>query len=73
MTISEREIGEMKQMLKNLDHQRRNDRTIINALDSELSSLRADVERLRARMAATISSIAICAGALAWLIEFISQ
>lgn len=72
MTISEREIGELQQRLKQIEHQRRNDRTIINGLDAELNDLRSDIERLRTRIYATISSVAVFAAVAAWFIEFIT-
>lgn len=72
MTISEREIGELQQRLKQIEHQRRNDRTIINGLDAELNDLRGDIERLRTRIYATISSVAVFAAVAAWFIEFIT-
>lgn len=72
MTISEREIGELQQRLKQIEHQRRNDRTIINGLDAELNDLRSDIERLRTRIYATISSVAVFAAVVAWVVEFIT-
>jgi predicted nucleic acid-binding Zn-ribbon protein len=72
MTISEREMGEMKQRVKQIEHQRRNDRTIINGLDSELNDLRADMERLRARIYATVSSVAVFVTVVAWAMDFIA-
>jgi|TARA_R110000772_G_scaffold203982_6_gene314164 predicted nucleic acid-binding Zn-ribbon protein len=72
VTISEREIGELQQRLKQIEHQRRNDRTIINGLDAELNDLRSDIERLRTRIYATISSVAVFAAVAAWFIEFIT-
>ena len=72
MTISEREIGELQQRLKQIEHQRRNDKTIINGLDAELNDLRSDIERLRTRIYATISSVAVFAAVAAWFIEFIT-
>lgn len=72
MTISEREIGELQQRLKQIEHQRRNDRTIINGLDAELNDLRGDIERLRTRIYATISSVAVFAAVVAWVVEFIT-
>jgi len=72
VTISEREIGELQQRLKQIEHQRRNDKTIINGLDAELNDLRSDIERLRTRIYATISSVAVFAAVAAWFIEFIT-
>jgi len=72
VTISEREIGELQQRLKQIEHQRRNDRTIINGLDAELNDLRGDIERLRTRIYATISSVAVFAAVVAWVVEFIT-
>mgnify|MGYP003674535174 CR=1 FL=1 len=65
MTISEREMGEMKQRVKQIEHQRRNDRTIINGLDSELNDLRAGIY-------ATVSSVAVFVTVVAWAMDFIA-
>ena len=72
MTLSDREIGELQQRLKQIEHQRRNDRQIVNGLDEELTALRSEMERLRARIYATISSVAVFAALVAWVIEFIT-
>lgn len=71
MTLSEREIGELQQRVKQIEHARRNDRTVLNGLDDELAELRADMERLRTRIYATISSVAVFAALVAWVIEFV--
>lgn len=71
MTLSEREVGELQQRVKQIEHARRNDRTVINGLDEELAELRADMERLRTRIYATISSVAVFAALVAWVIEFV--
>lgn len=73
MTLSEREIGALQQRLQQIEHARRNDRTVLNGLDEELSELRADMERLRTRIYATISSVAVFAALVAWVIEFIAR
>ena len=72
MTVSDREIGELKQRVKQIEHQRRNDRQIVTMLDEELTALRSDMERLRARIYATISSVAVFAALVAWVVEFIA-
>lgn len=71
VTLSEREVGELQQRVKQIEHARRNDRTVINGLDEELAELRADMERLRTRIYATISSVAVFAALVAWVIEFV--
>ena len=73
MTLSEREIGALQQRVQQIEHSRRNDRTVINGLDDELAELRADMERLRTRIYATISSVAVFAALAAWVIEFIAS
>lgn len=70
MTLSEREIGALEQRLKQLEHARRNDRTVMNGLDDEVAQLRADMERLRTRIYATMSSLAVFAALIGWLIDF---
>ncbi len=73
MTLSEREIGALQQRVQQIEHARRNDRTVLNGLDDELAELRADMERLRTRIYATISSVAVFAALVAWVIEFIAR
>lgn len=73
MTLSEREIGVLQQRVKQVEHARRNDRTVINGLTEELAELRAEMERLRTRIYATISSIAVFAALVAWVVEFIAR
>ena len=73
VTLSEREIGALQQRLQQIEHARRNDRTVINGLDDELAELRAEMERLRTRIYATISSVAVFAALAAWVIEFIAR
>ena len=73
MTLSEREIGALPQRLQQIEHARRNDRTVINGLTEELAELRAEMERLRTRIYATISSVAVFAALVAWVIEFIAS
>ena len=73
MTLSEREIGALQQRVQQIEHARRNDRTVINGLDDELAELRAEMERLRTRIYATISSVAVFAALAAWVIEFIAR
>ena len=71
MTTSEREMGELQQRVKHIEHQRRNDRMIMNGLDEELTVLRTDMERLRTRIYATISSVAVFAALIAWVMDFV--
>tara|TARA_Y100001970_G_C14231189_1_gene858751 strand:+ start:2667 stop:2888 length:222 start_codon:yes stop_codon:yes gene_type:complete len=73
VTLSEREIGALQQRVQQIEHARRNDRTVLNGLDDELAELRADMERLRTRIYATISSVAVFAALVAWVIEFIAR
>ena len=73
MTLSEREIGELQQRVKQIEHARRNDRTVINGLDDELAQLRSEIERLRTRIYATISSVAVFGALVAWVVEFIAR
>ena len=73
MTLSEREIGALQQRVQQIEHARRNDRTVINGLTEELAELRAEMERLRTRIYATISSVAVFAALVAWVVEFIAK
>ena len=72
MTFSERELGELEQRIKHLEHHRRNQRMILHGLEERLNALKADTDRLRARIFSTISSVAVFAALVAWLIEFIA-
>jgi hypothetical protein len=45
VTLSEREIGALQQRVQQIEHARRNDRTVLNGLDDELAELRAEMER----------------------------
>lgn len=69
MTLSEREIGALQQRIQQIEHARRNDRTIINGLDEELAKLRAEMERLRTRIYAVAACVFAFSGVVAWLIE----
>ena len=64
-------MGELQQRVKHIEHQRRNDRMIMNGLDEELTVLRTDMERLRTRIYATISSVAVFAALIAWVMDFV--
>lgn len=71
MTLSEREIGELQQRIKMIEHRARNDRTVANLLQQEVDGLRSDLERLRTRIYATIASLGLVASAVAWFVDLV--
>jgi|DEB0MinimDraft_6_1074348.scaffolds.fasta_scaffold20864_7 hypothetical protein len=69
LTLTDREVGELHARLRQIEHARRNDKTILLALDEEVTTLRRDMEKLRARIYATISSVMVFAALVAWVVD----
>lgn len=71
MTLSEREIGMLQQRVQTLEHQRRNDRTIVNIVEGELGALREDFSKFKHRAYSVAACTAGFAGLVAWLVEIL--
>lgn len=71
VTLTDQELGELRQQVKNLDHRIRSDRQALILLESEVDLLRTGLERFRAKVHAVAYSMLGFAALVGWFVEVV--
>ncbi len=66
---TEREWGALATQLEQLSHRQRNMQMVINAIQEEQQTLRAELAKLRQTLRTASAVIALTVGAGAWVVE----
>lgn len=69
LTLTDQQLGELRQQVRNLEHRSRSDRQALLLLESELDLVRTTLERFRARVYAVAYSVAGFGALVGWLVE----
>ena len=73
MTLSDREVGELQERLKQLEHRVRNDRQVLNLLEGEIDVLENKLTELKVQVYTTIGAIVTFSAVAAWVINLIME
>ena len=66
---TEREWGTLEREVKEIRHDLRNHRMLLNSAVEDLSRLREDFQKLKTRIATAIAAIVVVSGIIAWALE----
>lgn len=73
MTLSDREVGELQERLKQLEHRVRNDRTALNLLEGEISEIENRLTKLRVQVYTSIGAIMMFSTFVGWVVSILTE
>lgn len=73
MTLSDREVGELQERLKQLEHRVRNDRTALNLLEGEISEIENRLTKLRVQVYTSIGAIMMFSTVVGWVVSILTE
>jgi len=71
VTPTEFELGEMSRELKEVRHDLRNHRLILDATIDDVSRLHGSLSRLKTQIATGIAAVVIVSAVVAWIVEMV--
>jgi len=66
---TEREWGTLEREVKEIRHDLRNYRMILDSLSEDLARLREDFQKMKTRIATAIAAVVVVSGIIAWALE----
>ena len=73
MTLTDREVGELQERLKQLEHRVRNDRHVLSLLEGEIDVLENKLTELKVQVYTTIGAIVTFSAVAAWVINLVME
>lgn len=73
MTLSDREVGELQERLKQLEHRARNDRTALNLLEGEIGEIENRLNKLMVQVYTSIGAILMFSTVVGWVVSILMR
>lgn len=72
MTLSEREVGELQERLRQLEHKVRNDRQMLSLLEGEVDDICSKLTALKVQVYTSIAALMTFGAVVGWAVSLMT-